>query len=130
MNPMQERIREILEEQNRMLGYGGILEGGAECEKKYKKSAWIEFLKDYAMKNNMTYACALSDPKASEEYHQMKGSGPIGGSIIQGSAPILGQHYEKMKLAAEKRAGTKLGQLELKYARIVHSYNAAKRRLE
>ena len=36
MNPMQERIREILEEQNRMLGYGGILEGGAECEKNTK----------------------------------------------------------------------------------------------
>lgn len=31
-------------------------------------SAWVEHIKDFAKRNNMTYGCALSDPKCSEEY--------------------------------------------------------------
>lgn len=31
-------------------------------------SKWIEHIKDYAKRNNMTYKDALKDPKCSEEY--------------------------------------------------------------
>jgi len=31
-------------------------------------SAWVEHIRDFAKRNNMTYACALSDPKCSQEY--------------------------------------------------------------
>ena len=31
-------------------------------------SKWVEHIKDYAKRNNLTYGCALSDPKCSEEY--------------------------------------------------------------
>jgi len=31
-------------------------------------SKWVEHIKDFAKRNNLTYGCALSDPKCSEEY--------------------------------------------------------------
>lgn len=31
-------------------------------------SKWIEHIRDFAKRNNLTYGCALSDPKCSEEY--------------------------------------------------------------
>lgn len=31
-------------------------------------SAWVEHIRDFAKRNNLTYGCALSDPKCSEEY--------------------------------------------------------------
>lgn len=33
---------------------------------------WIEFLKAYAKKHNMTYSSALKDPKAKSAYHAQK----------------------------------------------------------
>jgi len=32
------------------------------------ENLWVNFLKDYAKSNGITYSCALSDPKAKEEY--------------------------------------------------------------
>ncbi len=31
---------------------------------------WTDFVKQYAAKNNMSYACALSDKKMKEEYYK------------------------------------------------------------
>lgn len=31
-------------------------------------SKWVEHIRDFAKRNNLTYGCALSDPKCSEEY--------------------------------------------------------------
>lgn len=33
---------------------------------------WTDFLKEYAKKNNTSYGCAMSDPKASAEYKASK----------------------------------------------------------
>lgn len=41
-------------------------------------SRWVEFLKDYAQKNNTTYMCALSDGKANVEYRKKYGLPPKG----------------------------------------------------
>lgn len=35
-------------------------------------NSWVDFLKDYAKSNNITYSCALSDPRAKDEYKQGK----------------------------------------------------------
>lgn len=35
-------------------------------------NSWVDFLKDYAKYNNITYSCALSDPRAKDEYNQGK----------------------------------------------------------
>lgn len=37
-----------------------------------KANEWVVFLKDFAKKNNMTYGCALTDPRAKEEYRKRK----------------------------------------------------------
>jgi len=34
---------------------------------------WTDFLKGYAKEHKITYGCAMSDPKASEEYKRHKG---------------------------------------------------------
>lgn len=34
-----------------------------------KTSSWIKFVKDYAKRNNLTYACALSDQNSKNQYH-------------------------------------------------------------
>jgi len=39
------------------------------AKKTSKNSSWIKFVKDYAKRNNLTYGCALSDPKTKHEYH-------------------------------------------------------------
>ena len=31
---------------------------------------WTEFIKDFAKKNNMSYGCAMSDPKLRKEYYE------------------------------------------------------------
>ena len=36
-------------------------------------SRWIEFVREWAKKNNMTYSCALSQPKCSQEYRAKYG---------------------------------------------------------
>ena len=36
---------------------------------------WVEFLKNYARENNMTYSCAISDKSASIAYRNMKQGG-------------------------------------------------------
>lgn len=33
---------------------------------------WIEHIKEYARRNNMTYMCALSNPQAVAEYRAKK----------------------------------------------------------
>jgi len=35
-------------------------------------SKWIEHIKDFASRNNLSYGCALSDPRCKEEYHKNK----------------------------------------------------------
>lgn len=35
-------------------------------------SSWIDFVRKYAQKNNITYSCALSDKNCSKEYQAMK----------------------------------------------------------
>lgn len=35
---------------------------------------WIEFVKDFAKKNNLSYGCALSEPKLKEQYRAKYGS--------------------------------------------------------
>lgn len=37
-------------------------------------SAWVEHIRDFAKRNNLTYGCALSDPNCSKEYHAKKPS--------------------------------------------------------
>lgn len=32
------------------------------------ENLWVSFLKNYAKSNNITYSCALSDPRAKEQY--------------------------------------------------------------
>ena len=39
-------------------------------------SKWVEHIKDFAKRNNLTYGCALSDPKCSEEY-RIKNPKPV-----------------------------------------------------
>jgi hypothetical protein len=39
-------------------------------------SKWIEHIRDFAKRNNLTYGCALSDPKCSEEY-RIKNPKPV-----------------------------------------------------
>ena len=34
---------------------------------------WVLFLKKYAKETNQSYACALSDPRASQEYKKLNG---------------------------------------------------------
>ena len=36
------------------------------------ENLWVNFLKDYAKSNGITYSCAISDPRAKEEYKMMK----------------------------------------------------------
>jgi hypothetical protein len=36
------------------------------------ENLWVNFLKDYAKSNGITYSCALSDPRAKDEYKMMK----------------------------------------------------------
>ena len=36
---------------------------------------WVNFLKNYAKDNNMTYSCAISDKSASVAYRNMKQGG-------------------------------------------------------
>jgi len=36
---------------------------------------WVDFLKQYAKDNNMTYSCAISDKSASVAYKNMKRGG-------------------------------------------------------
>lgn len=46
-----------------------------ELEKSIKprlENLWVNFLKDYAKSNGITYSCALSDPQAKEQYKMMK----------------------------------------------------------
>ena len=31
---------------------------------------WIDFIKDYAKKNNLSYSCAMSQPAAKQEYQE------------------------------------------------------------
>ena len=31
---------------------------------------WTEFIKDFAKKNNVSYGCAMTDPKLREEYYK------------------------------------------------------------
>lgn len=38
-------------------------------------SVWISFVKDYCIKNNISYANALKDPNCSKTYKEMKGEG-------------------------------------------------------
>ena len=33
-------------------------------------SRWIEFIRDYARKNNLSYGCAISQPNVAYEYHK------------------------------------------------------------
>jgi hypothetical protein len=44
-------------------------------------SKWIEHIRDFAKRNNLTYGCALSDPKCSEEYRN-KFQKPVEEEII------------------------------------------------
>ena len=37
-----------------------------------KPSAWIQHIKNFAKKNNVSYGCALSMPECKKEYHQKK----------------------------------------------------------
>lgn len=34
---------------------------------------WVLFVKEWATKNNMSYGCAMTDPKIKEEYKKSKG---------------------------------------------------------
>ena len=36
------------------------------------ENLWVNFLKDYAKSKGITYSCALSDPRAKDEYKMMK----------------------------------------------------------
>lgn len=36
------------------------------------ENSWVNFLKNYAKSNNITYSCALSDPRAKDEYKMKK----------------------------------------------------------
>ena len=35
-------------------------------------NSWVSFVKEYALKKGITYSCALSDPRAKDEYKQGK----------------------------------------------------------
>lgn len=45
---------------------------GSKAEGGRKPSAWTSFCKDYATKNRMSYAAAISDPKCRDLYHRSK----------------------------------------------------------
>lgn len=36
------------------------------------ENSWVSFLKNYAKSNNITYSCALSEPRAKDEYKEGK----------------------------------------------------------
>lgn len=42
-----------------------------------KPNTWVAFVKEFASKNSMSYACAMTDPKAKEEYKKSKEPTPV-----------------------------------------------------
>ena len=65
------------------------------------ENSWISFLKDYAKSNNITYSCALSDPRAKDEYKT--GKMPI---KIMKEEPIMAVEMTK-KTLRKKRQNSK-----------------------
>ena len=49
----------------------GLTAGGAIDGVK-KPNLWVQHIKSFASKNNMTYGCALSDPDCKDSYRKMK----------------------------------------------------------
>ncbi len=144
MDPTQRRIRQILEQQDRMLGYGELIGGmpvGGNPQKgmhyaKMKSAAshspWITYLKRISRNTGQSYSEVLKNKEVAEYYRQNKAqiiqdqmSGE--GSFV-GGYPKMGRRYPLMELAAERRARSKAGKKELAYARLMHSYDAMRRR--
>ena len=49
-------------------------------------SKWIDFVKEFAAKNNLTYGCALSDPRCSALYREAKGETPVAKATAKATA--------------------------------------------
>lgn len=127
----QNRVRQILDSQNHMQGYGGAPILGnhyrkmqISAKKTAEKSLWINFLKNVVDETGMSYRDAMIDPDVRKLYKEEFGSGEV-----IGGAPLFGHHYRKMKTAARKRAYSVAGRRELKRARDIHSLDALYRRL-
>jgi hypothetical protein len=145
MDPTQLRIRQILEQQDRMLGYGGELIGGmpiggnpikgrhyAKMKSSASHSPWIAYLKRIARNTGESYAQVLKNKEVAAYYRenkaqiiqdQMRGEGSFVGGY-----PKMGRRYPLMEFAAERRARSKSGKKELARARLMHSYDAMRRR--
>ena len=44
-----------------------------EIVKPKPKNKWLNFIREYSQKHNMSFRFAMSDPKAKEEYLKLKG---------------------------------------------------------
>lgn len=51
-------------------------------------SKWTDFVKEFAAKNNLTYGCALSDPRCSALYRKAKGETPVAKATAKAKVPI------------------------------------------
>src|SRR6185503_20967630 len=73
---MEERIRQILQEQMSMKGQGDMANRRAAG-----RNPWINYLKDLEMDTGIPYNELMVDPSVKEEYDILKGSGALVGGI-------------------------------------------------
>ncbi len=46
-------------------------------------NTWVEHIKKWSKDNNMSYGCALSNPKCKEDYAKMKKGGPSASETLK-----------------------------------------------
>jgi hypothetical protein len=111
---MQDRIRQILEEQIAMRGdsrshYGGAFVGGIGPSKKSKAAAknnpWINYLKCAKEKTGIPYKELMINPNIKELYHGNSEYLNSGSGDLMGGAPLEGKYYPKIAAALKKRYG-------------------------
>lgn len=107
---MQDRLRQIIEEQMPYIGQGALV-GGARTHAQRAKTAecnpWINFLKYISDHCQIPYTVAMRDPRIREIY-QENYSGPICGTgELIGGAPIKKTCYSGVYNSLKNRFGLK-----------------------
>lgn len=65
-----------------------------------KTSAWIIHVKSFALKNKMSYACALSDARCKSSYRNGIGMSPV---KVETTAKELARKIKNIELTAKVR---------------------------
>jgi len=122
---MEDRIRQILNEQSMMRGQGyethmgalkGVatrrrrvmreLGGDAANKKAARRSPWINFLKHVTKEYGIPYNEAMVDPKIREMYHS-QGGALVGGSPIGGATNCWSKFRHDAKPLPKKKRSVK-----------------------